>query len=73
MCITSFFDLFRKGYHGVKSDFWLFIPRWSSGSVVWPMIIGLGFYFPTISFKVFWSSQNGSFVFDQIFAYGTVT
>ena len=23
-------------------------------------------------FKVFWSSQNGSFVFDQIFVYGTL-
>ena len=22
--------------------------------------------------KVFWSSQNGSFVFDQIFVYGTL-
>ena len=23
-------------------------------------------------FKVFWSSQNGSFVFNQIFVYGTL-
>ena len=26
----------------------------------------------TYSLKVFWSSQNGSFVFNQIFVYGTL-
>ena len=25
-----------------------------------------------VRLKVFWSSQNGSFVFDQIFVYGTL-
>ena len=29
-------------------------------------------YYPYHPFKVFWSSQNGSFVLDQIFVYGTL-
>ena len=33
------------------------------------MFIFSSFYFV---FKVFWSSQNGSFVFNQIFVYGTL-
>ena len=46
MCYNSIVDLYRKGYQGLKSDFWQLIPRWSSGLVVWPMIIGLGFDSP---------------------------
>ena len=41
-------DLFREGYQGLKSEVWQLIPRWSSGSVVWLMIIGLGVDSPHI-------------------------
>ena len=47
MCAyNSIIDLFRKGYQGLKSDFWQLIPRWSSGLVVWLMTSGLGFDSP---------------------------
>ena len=47
MCAyNSIIDLFRKGYQGLKSDFWQLIPRWSSGLVVWFMTSGLGFDSP---------------------------
>ena len=40
------YHLFRKGYQGWKLDIWQLIPRWSSGLVVWFMIIGLEFDSP---------------------------
>ena len=43
---NSIIDLFRKGYQGIKSDFWQLIPRWSSGLVVWLMTNSLGFDSP---------------------------
>ena len=46
MYMNSIIDLFRKGYQGLRSDFWQLTPLWSSGFVVWLMIIGLGFDFP---------------------------
>ena len=49
LCVyNSIIDLFREGYQGLKSEVWQLIPRWSSSSVVWLMIIGLGFDSPHI-------------------------
>ena len=49
LCVyNSIIDLFRAGYQGLKSEVWQLIPRWSSGSVVWLMIIGLRFDSPHI-------------------------
>ena len=49
LCVyNSIIDLFREGYQGLKSEVWQLIHRWSSGSVVWLMIIGLGFDSPHI-------------------------
>ena len=47
ICVyNKFIDLFRKGYLGLKLDFRQLIPHWSSGLVVWFMIIGLRFDSP---------------------------
>ena len=47
MCAyNSIIDLFRKGYQGLKSDFWQLIPRWSSGLVVWLVTGSLRFDSP---------------------------
>ena len=58
LCIyNSIIDLFREEYQGLKSEVWQLIPRWSSGSVDWLMIIGLGFDSPHIliwKYNKFW-------------------
>ena len=43
---NSIIDLFRKGYQGLKSEFWQLIHRWFSGLADRLMIIGLGFNSP---------------------------